>query len=397
MTLGVTAGGGGGQEISFPQCTDLGAISWMAYQDGDGPWTAVTPVGTTFTFELQEDRGAIALVQVPAGTANIFVLHLSTEEIKTLSESGCNPIIPPERTVTGSVAGGAATDFVNLSLGPLFTLVSPAAPNFQFVNLPEGSLDLIASLYGSAPIELKKIIIRRDLNPAHNDVLPVLDFDAAEAVAPVVRNLTVNNILGETTSSFVRYVMSHGANGGLLFSEPEVSANPNRMYHGVPAPAYQAGDLHRITVQATSADLSTTRTLTQFIGEAEDQTVTLPPAIGPTPVTVAATAPYVRLRVQYTSQAEFDQYYTGYFTQTGEGTLALNFSGAFVGGGAIDFTLPDFSAMPGWNGAWGFQPGTVIEGSFNAAGWTGGALGSTNPVVGTIIRMSGRILDEINP
>jgi hypothetical protein len=399
FTLDVTAGSGGGGLISFGQCYLGGVIDWMAFQDGNGPWTPVAPVAGEFSFDLTSDRGAVAVVQAPGGSPSITILHMTAEEMAILSEGECFQGGEP-RTVTGSVAGLDANDFANVTLGTAQRFLTPAAPDFTFTLLPQGPLNLLASQYSNVPPALDKIIIRRNLNPAHNDVLPVLDFGAAEAVAPVVNNLTINNIQGETTSAVVSYVLDNGNTGSLLYSEPEVSANPDRTYRGVPASLYEAGDFHRLSAQATSADLSTTRSIVQYFGQATDRTLTLPDAIGPTPVTVASSAPYARLRIQYTPQPQYDSYYLAYFTQN-DGfvtrTVAENFSAGYLDGGSIDFTFPDFSGLTGWDDDWGLQAGHLVTASFNANGWPGEGAITIQVFEGGEIQTGARVGMEITP
>jgi hypothetical protein len=293
-----------------------------------------------------------------------------------------------------------ANDFANVTLSTAQKFLTPATPDFTFTSLPEGPLNLLATQYSTVPPALDKIIIRRNLDPAHNDVLPVVDFNAAEAAVPVVNDLTINNIQGETTSVVTFYILDDGFTGSVLYSEPEVSANANRTYRGVPASLYQDGDFHRMTAQATSADLTTTRSISQFFGSANDRTLTLPEAIGPTPVTVEASAPYARLRVQYTPQAQVDSYYQAYFFQN-DGfitrSVTENFSAGYLDGGAIDFTFPAFSGMTGWNDAWGLQAGHTVTGSFTASGWPGDGLSTIQAFQDGEWVTVARVGMEINP
>jgi hypothetical protein len=389
-----------GSLLSFNQCFQAAPITWMAFQDGGGPWNAVVPVGSVFSFEMAQPRGTLAVVQNAGGSPRITIMHLTADEIALLASDGC-PIVYPARSVSGSVAGVAGADLVNVNLGRGVRFLAPGTTDFQLTNLPEGALDLLATQYTTFPAEFKKIVIRRDLDPADGAVLPVIDFSAPEAVAPVVNDLTIENILGETTSTVVNYLMGDGVTGYVLYAEPEVSANSNRTYHGVPAALFQAGDLHRLTAQATAADLMTTRSVTRYFGGATPQTLTLPAAIGPTPITAETNNPYVRLRLQYEPQADYDSYYTAFFMQNDGITtrqVTENFSAGYLAGANIDFTFPDFSSLTGWNDLWALQPGSLITGSVSAVGWTGvGLIAFPIPEVGTRIFTGARVQIEINP
>jgi hypothetical protein len=100
----------------------------------------------------------------------------------------------------------------------------------------DGLIDVIA---GRADLLIpggpSRIIIRRGLNPANGSTLPVLDFNAAEAFAPVTRILTVNNAGADQLTSNTAYLTANGT-GGVLISARGLH------YYGIPAAQQQAAD-----------------------------------------------------------------------------------------------------------------------------------------------------------
>jgi hypothetical protein len=91
-------------------------------------------------------------------------------------------------------------------------------------------------------------------------------------------------------------------------------------------------------------------------------------------VTKAATAPYVRPRIQLPVQAQYGRWLDTRFSQDGlNRSVSLDATGAYFGAPATwDVTMPDFTGVTGWNNAWGLQDGTAID-------WAATALGGVTP------------------
>src|SRR5690606_6568863 len=131
---------------------------------------------------------------------------------------------------------------------------------------------------GAAPTA--KFIVRRDLDPAANSELAVLDFESAEAFSPVARTLTVGNGMGEDMSVYSTFVLKGGAAGGVFYSETMQTPATVRTYYGVPEDKRVATDLHVLGVSAFSGTNSQdTRTVVRVLDEAVDVNVALPAAL----------------------------------------------------------------------------------------------------------------------
>ena len=61
-----------------------------------------------------------------------------------------------------------------------------------------------------------------------------------------------------------------------------------------------------------------------------------------------------------------------------------------------DFTVPDFSGVPGWNNDWGLKTGALVGWTVTGTGFTGIGVGTPNPVEGATLQ-SGFRQGEITP
>src|SRR5207344_2249304 len=143
------------------------------------------------------------------------------------------------------------------------TADASAAGTFQLTDVPDGALDLLASLSTTNTTTLSssvdKLIIRRGVNSGNNSTLPVLDFSSAEAFDPVQANLTIGNIGSDLAVVLTSYFTAagSGAAGATLGGSLIPGAGPFT-YFGVPTSEQVAGDLHLALAIAfpglTSAD-----------------------------------------------------------------------------------------------------------------------------------------------
>jgi hypothetical protein len=388
LTVTVTAPTGGGN-VTFSFCGAVVPI-WLAAQDGAGAWTRITAgANNTYSFNIASGRGGVAYV-IPQGTGFTTIFFYATIAELTGQAGTCVTVTPTGKTVNGSVAGVAASDLASITLGTAATSVTGGVTTFSLAGVPDGNLDLIAgraafSINGtSVSYILNKLIIRRGLNQAANSTLPVLDFGASEAFDPVAKTLTINGAGTDQVSSSISYVTSNGTNGA-FYNDLTLTAGA-RTYYGVPAAKQAAGDLHAASVAAFPAGLSGTsfRTYTTWFKDAVDKTITLPPVLNAPTISVVATAPYVRLRAQLTVQAEYNKFGGASFTQ-GTGATTRQVSITATGGylaGAFDFTIPDFSALVGWDNNWGLKVGAATQTSIFGYGWTTTGLFTAAPAEG---------------
>jgi hypothetical protein len=393
LVVTVTASSGGGGNTRWTFCAASGVAAFFAFQDGTGPWTAVTGANNVYNFNISSARGAIAYVTTNGNNSTLTVQYGSAQELNQQGTNLCGTT-PAGKTINGSVANVGAQETSTITLGNATAVVNASTGNnFVLQNVRDGALDLVAGRSmqsigaGGLSIVMNKGIIRRGLNQAAGSTLPVLDFNAAEAFTPVTRNVTINNLNGEFTTLSSTYLTAGGTSGS-LYTEATANTNVTRPYYGVPQANQQNGDLHFFAVTAIAGltTATTARTIMSVFRNPVDFTLTLGSVIGNIATTVAATTPYAMLRSQYTIQAEYNSYWLLQYVQSAAGatrSVSIGMTAAYQGSGTtVDITIPNLSTVAGWNNAWGLVVGQAVSWIFSAWGWTGiGSGGTSTPAL----------------
>ncbi len=419
LSVEVTASSGSGQTVTLNYCELSGIPDWVAFQDGDGPWVPITPVlptfggfaqaaSATYEFDISTGRGGIATIEEDGGSANMQIFFGTAEQLGFLSGGECAGT-GFAKTVSGSVAGVGATDQAYISLGGASTSIQGVTGVFNWTlqNVPDGPVDLLASV-GTLTIggtgftfDLTKMVIERGLNPADNANIGVVDFNGSNAFAPVMRDVTVNNL---GTDAYVLNMAYNTANGssGLFFTNFQPSTDPMGSYPGIPAAQQEAADFHLLTVLATDPNLMTLdhqRSVTLINHDAKDLTATLGPELNLPTITQPATMPYVRFRAQVAVQDEYDGYTFVTFNQTAGrmNSVLIGTTESFRAGSDLDVTIPDFSGLAGFDDNWGPEAGVPTTWGLLGIGWTGmGGIIGTPYFDGAVSFSAGRF-GEITP
>ena len=446
VTVNVTAATGGSGNTVYEFCTASQTPLWLAVQNDapNGTWVRVTPTGTKFQFNVTGAKAAVAYVTGSAsggvssaafGFAGrmarsieqdlrakgfggrrtgayaassmvdgfaLSIIYGSQTELNATGTSNCLP--GTGKTVNGTVVGvSGATQSANVSLGPKSASVSGSgSPNFTLTDVPDGALDLIATRANfnltTFAFTVDKLIIRRGLNQANNSTItPNLDFNAAEAVAPLTPALTVANLGAEQASVSSFYFTSAGsrAAGAPLALAALPVAGPYT-YAGVPADKQVAGDLHMVQVQAlpNATSFDQFRYAGIYFKDATARTATLGAALTAPTITVPATTPYVRFRATGPVQTEYNKFINIQFSQgTSTSTRLVSIlasTGFLTGLTTYDFTVPDFTGVAGWDNNWGPKTGAQTTWFATAYGYTGIGFGSAQPLEGATFTGAGR-------
>jgi hypothetical protein len=441
LALTVSAAVGGSGNTTYEFCTVANTPLWLAVQNDapNGAWARVTPTGTKFQFNVTGTKSAVAYVtgtasgsisatslgvagklarmvqqeivakggrfarrasgytaSAASSMADTYTLNLVYGTQTELNQTGTNQCLPGTgKTVNGTVAGlSGIGSTANVSLGPKYTSVSSSGSlNFSLTNVPDGALDLIATRQAfnqtTFAFTVDKLIIRRGLNQANNSTIPTLDFNAAEAIAPVTPALTVGNLGTDQASALSYYFTSGGSSsaGAPLFVGGLPGAGPFT-YVGVPASSQAAGDLHLVEAVATpnGQTFDQFRYAAIYFKDPTARTVTLGAALNAPTVTVPATTPYVRFRATAAIQTEYNKFLNIQFIQSGTAsrTVSILATTSYLNGlTSYDFTVPDFTGVAGWDNNWGPKTGAQTTWFASAYGYTGIGFGSLNPLEGS--------------
>ena len=187
------------------------------------------------------------------------------------------------------------------------------------------------------------MIIRRGLNPANNETLPVLDFGTAEAFAPVDANVSVGN-LGSDQAFVTSFYLTTGQANAVLFTTADRGAGPFT-YYGVPAAKRNADDLHLAVAIAEPAGGTTVdgfRFAGLYFKDPTDRSLTLGAALPAPTVSAVGTTPYVRLRAAGTLPADYRSHVSVEFLQVNASTVrevTINATGAYLNAARYDMPV----------------------------------------------------------
>ncbi len=364
--------GSGNTTMRF--CQDAGLPVWVAFQSGTGgPWLqAHESAPNEYSFDIDDDKGAVAWVLFANGAATLSVYYGSKEELNTFGSAEC----VTRKSLTGNFDGlsGGETGTVSLAGGVATYTSGPGSPNFTMENVAEGTRDLVASLtklqadgQGGAEWVTTRTIIRRDTDYPAGSAIPTIDF-TVEGFGPQRSNAIVTNQLGHSVSLTVLFNTANST-GAALFFNPVATTH----FFGMPDQHLQSGDLHLITATATETAQSYTRTrsVTQYQRLARDLTFNLRPVMSTVTTSTIATSPYVRPRAQFAVQPEYNRFWSAAFGAAAGNTAGIFMFEGYEPGATFDRTVPDFSGVPGWSNDWGLPQGELFY-SVSASGWDDG-------------------------
>jgi len=355
LTVTVTAPSGGGNvTVSFAACTAENKAVWLAYQDGNGAWTRVVGSADVYQFNITQGKGGLAYVVLGASsTSQILVLYFSQAEMTGGTLDYC-PTLGTERTVNGTVANLGAGLQATISFGGGSVNAFADGP-FQLTDVQTGLRDLVAYIRPVTGISgTDKIFFSRGLNPASGGSVGTVDVNAAVTAGAGFMTL-VGGTGAETVVQSMAYYTGAACNtAGTLYSA-NVSAPPTFYAYGAPA-GQPSTDYHGLSVTALAGS-GLFRSVTEVFHSMAARNITLP-SILPVPAISDAGGPYKRPMVVTTLPADLNSSALFSYvdmTVTGK-TGVISATAGWLGGLNVSLTLPDFSALPGWNNAW--APGT---------------------------------------
>jgi len=371
-------GGGGGGNIQWVFCDATRIPLFFAFRDGStGAWTRVTPSGGTFSFTINQSVGGVSYVLPNSSGFATSVFLQTAAELTAAAASECTSFPTGGKTVSGSVAGLGFFQNGAISLGNATASTSSANPVFTLNNVANGALDLVASRSGFNQMtfvqEIDRIIIRRGLNQANGSIIPVIDFGAAEAFAPVSANATISN--GGADQLIVQSLFNTATGSSASLFSAVTGAGAVRAIFGVPSARLVAGDLHQVLVSAIESGTNAFRGVYSYFRDIADKAITLGASLT-IPTVTSSTSTVLRPRAQAAFQAEYQTAFGASFIQaTGNRTVTVNASKGYFGSGtSYDLEVPDLAPVSGFNTTWGLSPATATTYSLSATGLSGTAI-----------------------
>ncbi|MHB1330078.1 MAG: COG1470 family protein [Gemmatimonadales bacterium] len=382
VQVSITAGTGTSDEVVLDLSSCGLRPTWLAVQNGTGPWTVVTPTNNTFRFTVSADRGAVAFPF--ATTFNVH--HLSRAELQDISGYFCGTA-QPTKVATGTVAGMATNDFAQIWLGGGAGNASHPNTSFSISQIKPGSHALtawrhntIAEILGT-PGNPDRGFVRRGIDVSNNGSVGLIDFEGPDSFTPASAALTIG---GRRAESSLSHTMGYYTGSACHFAALYASAAPvttTMTALGFPVSKQEANDFHFLTVtELTGVGTVPTgytggRTIQQVFALLTDRTVTLP-TVMPRPAVTALAGPYRRLQAVIEVPEIYRRLVSITYNQTGSSrTVNLTATRDWFADGTLTLAMPDLSGLPGWNSVW--APPSDATGTW-AVQATGNNLTDTN-------------------
>ena len=390
-SVAVTVNAPPANNVSWNYCDPARYPLWFAVQDGaGGPWTPVTSsTPGSFAVAYGQPQVGIAAVYSERGIVMTEIRYFALAEVAGASTQECSEHpAPGTKSITGSIAGFASsTESANIAIGnKRSSLATLADPTFALAAVQDGARDLIA-VRNDASGNALRVLLLRSQNISNGGSTGVLNLASLPSFAPLRANLTVTApndgaLLGRT-------FFSTATNSGATFVVGALSSGVAASYEGIPESEMLSSDLQRIEVEQTVGS-TLTRSVTRYIRSPLNVSLTMPVDAASPTVTSLTGGGYPRASASGTSPAAFNAEMSLQWSQLNANKSWMIFaSGGFRNGSTTySLSMPDFSALPGWNNAWAMGNGTS-DLAVQFFGRTG-AGPNGQPGNGTTISTSGR-------
>lgn len=350
-----------------------GALSFAAYQDGDGAWQPLLRGEQGYRFTLTDAQGRYGIAYVCEGKSNVAVLQLTAAEVPEPAALcqfvNSSPNDAPKVTLKGNFKG--AGGFVQVNGRNTPSAIEPFK-YFYFSNsvgqdsyeqqVEPGTYDVSAQEGGDDSMP-GKLLILRDVKIAGPTTL---DIDMNKSFTLERHTLKISNFVapGESPQSAridATEEFLNGFTGGPLLlargGAPE-SDPVSRPIDMVPLARQQAADLHRLAVSSSSG--TTFKFYETFFKAPRDLSVRLPDSQSFSFQTDRAAKLTYRwfwaasdgLAVSLgVSGASTEDYERGVYAVLSKGWLQ----------GALSYTAPNFSALTGWQQRWNLSSSATFN------------------------------------
>lgn len=367
-------GPGGDGDFSLRLCRAYGT-TWVAQQDGDGPWQEVLPGSTggglaRYDLTFTAARGGIAIIRT-ASPGNSLDITLGTpDELAEFFSTDNNPptcsmryfqasVTTPNGDDTGVIGVGGSNWRFN---GDGMVQVQALAGRWPF-------LAAVSEDWWSDPTTASRFIVRNWVDVPEGGVLsPPLDFTSSEAFPAATARATITGpSLFLLESTFVHT----GSGTRALIGSTRQPVRPGFIWSGIPADRLGTLRWQQLVLAVTTPDGA--RSTSVWFREVKDQELTFGPELNLPLVTFDPPGNTAGPRLQLAVQPEYDGMVTAEYSANYGPPVRLRATAAWFNHATTwDLVTPNLSGVHGWDDAWGFR----FE---NYATWTVAAYGGDLP------------------
>jgi hypothetical protein len=350
---------------------------WVAFQDGDGPWSNV-PVKfigkfARFDYNFTANRGGLAMGRniSSASTPQLSVRFGTPAELELLSDTltgGC--AAANGRSWHGLTSGLELDEVALVGLGSSGPQPVSASTDFAYTidGIAAGPQTIFAQQIRTVDNQqvLAAAILRHGVDLPDGATLPLLDFKSDEVILPTDATMSVTGLAGATAVVSAGF-FSQGSITALSYGSPALVGDGPTPYRLLPASALGAGDLQFLNVSTQPNGSNRNRTVISFFHEPP----AAPIAMGDLPIVAEMTVVSgTRLRARFPDDADYDQLASVTWQQSAV-QVAVAMTGAYaaLSERGYDLAIPDFSAVQGFGSQWLLTAGRT---AFWSTGRVGG-------------------------
>lgn len=332
-------------------------LSFAASQDGDGPWTILTPSDSgEYAFPVSGSRYGIVAICGDTSNATITLLQATVSETRSPS-FGCT-IYPAFGSVTGTIDGVPAGQGASVSVAYTVAGRDSEGTIPYTIQTPTGDWDVFAR---TGSFDTTRVIRKNAVTVIENTPT-VVNFDfATEGFAMESHTVALEGLApGETSEVEMRLRNKPG--GTIAFVSRPVADN---RYLALPVSELRGDDIHAISATAYAPDDSSFRQVRRWLIAAEDFTATLPAMPPPASIGSETAEPLIRMRAIIPDGFDADLYELVYAqprsTQS-QMTWTVQLTRGYLAAGDVTaYVLPDLTKVDGFDLSWGLTPAIAIQ------------------------------------
>lgn len=339
---------GGSLMLDYSACELEDRPIWLAYSNGlAGTWTVMAGVNDVYDLSsLSGDVLGLATVYEFSADADISVDYIDVSPFSGVVD-GCET--PMGKTVNGTLAGSVGLTTMTLGGAPSFAAIDGA---FQVMSVPSGPQPFVA--YSVDPGgTTDRMLVLRNQDIADMGNIGTIDL-TADGFTPAEATISFTGIVaGETGAVTMDYSVPGSA--GMCTVAPlfqQTLAGTSFLGRSATGAAQASGELHVAGALVTDGTASSSRQVREAFTTLAARTITLPAEMPmPTITDQTGSANYLRLQAEFDLPAEYDD--VVYFDYEAPLRTVTVFATGGVLSGSVTLTMPDFSALSGWDDNWG--------------------------------------------
>jgi hypothetical protein len=310
----------------------------VAFQDGDGPWTAVTSATNTFQATVTDGSGryGVAVVTWDGAQAQVRVAQATVAETTSvLNDAAHEPVVVTLEVPTDGSLSPTAT------LGGVYGTQNVAG-QVSF-DVPAGTHDLVVTDSPSGYVTPEYHVLRRDVVVTGSAALAALDFPTERLALDPLQSVAFTG--GTPVSAWVSFQTRSQLSNAAGHPLAQADNAGELQFRPLPAAQLRSTDRYALTMNQEYGTAQTVvYTASAPSGSYDISAPTLSASLVPgTP----------NPTVTWTHSTPLTPYaFSGYFSD-GQGHEWYPYVTAGRLGGAQTYTVPDLSGVAGWDPAWG--------------------------------------------